>query len=139
MHRRFAVLHRFAVLRRGQSDGGESCSVLESRPTRSLVAKLPQRSSLVVRKLRAAGEELRTRLRTGVCETLMPDVVAPEAYQNDRNYVRKVSGPTFDSPRTWWAVTRSTSKKHKTVKIGGWALARGWALSRDNAVIARCA
>ena len=35
------------VLRRGQSDGGESCIVLESGPTRSLVAKLPQRSSLV--------------------------------------------------------------------------------------------
>ena len=36
------------------SDGGESCIVLESGPTRSLVAKLPQ---LVVREFRAAGEE----------------------------------------------------------------------------------
>ena len=33
------------------------CIVVESEPTRSLVAKLPQRSSLVVRELRAAGEE----------------------------------------------------------------------------------
>ena len=24
----------------------------------------------------------------------------------------------------WWAVTRRTSKNHKTVKIWGWALAR---------------
>ena len=35
----------------------------------------------------------RTRLRTGVCKTLMPDAVASEAHQNDRSYVREVSGP----------------------------------------------
>ena len=34
----------------------------------------------------------------------------------------------------WWAVTRRTSKKHKTVKIGGWALARVWALAKYNTV-----
>ena len=31
--------------------------VLESRPTRSLVGKLPQRSSIAVREFRAASEE----------------------------------------------------------------------------------
>ena len=34
----------------------------------------------------------------------------------------------------WWAVTRRTLKNHKTVKSGGWALARVWALARDNTV-----
>ena len=70
---------------------------------------------------------LRTRLWTGMCETLMPDVMVPEAHQNDCRYVRELSGLTFDSLRknlAWWAVTRRTSKNHKTVKIGGWALAR---------------
>ena len=38
------------VLRRGQPNGG---IVQESGPTRSLVAKLPQRSSLAVRKFHA--------------------------------------------------------------------------------------
>ena len=51
---------------------------------------------------------LQTRLQTGVCETLMPDVVVPEAHQNDRSCVCELSGP----------------HKHKTVKIEGWALAR---------------
>ena len=57
---------------------------------------------------------------------------APEAHQNDRSSVRELSGLTFDSLRknlAWWAVTRRTSKNHKTVKIGGWALAR------DNTVL----
>ena len=36
------------VLRRGQPDGGESCIVLESGPTHSLIANLPKRSSLVI-------------------------------------------------------------------------------------------
>ena len=30
----------------------------------------------------------------GVCETSMPDVMAPEAHQNDRSYVRELSRPT---------------------------------------------
>ena len=32
-----------------------------------------------------------------VCETWMPDVVAPEAHQNDHSYLSELSGPTFDS------------------------------------------
>ena len=42
------------VLRLDQPDGGKRCIVLESGPTRSLVAKLPQRSSLSVREFRTA-------------------------------------------------------------------------------------
>ena len=61
----------------------------ESGRTHSPVSKLPQRSSLAVTECRAAAWRgtLQTKPRTGVCETLMPDVVVPEAHQNDRNYV----------------------------------------------------
>ena len=52
----------------------------------------------------------------------MPDVVAPETHQNNRSYVRQLSGPTFDSLRknlAWWAVTWRTSKNHKTCQNWG--------------------
>ena len=71
----------------------------------------------------------------GVYETLMPDVMAPEAHQNNHSYVRELSGLTFDSLHknlSSWSVTRRTAKK--TVKVGGWVLARGWALAWDNTV-----
>ena len=54
------------------------------------------------------------RQQTGVCEPLMPDVVAPEAHQYDCSYVREFSGPTFNSLHknlAWWLVTQRTSKK----------------------------
>ena len=35
----------------------------------------------------------------GVYKTLLPEVVVPEAYQNDCSYVRELSGSTFDSLR----------------------------------------
>ena len=57
--------------------------------------------------------------------------------KRNRSYVSSADLP-MDSIRknlAWWAVTRRTSKNHKTVKIGGWALARVWALARDNTVI----
>ena len=62
-----------------------------------------------------------------VCETLLPDVVAPEVHWNDCSYVRELSGPTFGSISknfAWWVVTRRTSKNHKTVKIAGGRLHR---------------
>ena len=51
-------------------------------------------------------------LWTGVCKTLMPDVVVPEAHQNDCSCVSSADGPTFDSlcnNLAWWAVTQRTS------------------------------
>ena len=42
------------------------------------------------------------KAQTDVCEPLMPDV-APEAHQNDCNYVSEFSGPTFDLIRTYLA------------------------------------
>ena len=32
-----------------------------------------------------------------MCETLLPNVVAPETHQNDCSYVHQLSGPTFGS------------------------------------------
>ena len=68
----------------------------------------------------------------GVRKPLMPDVVAPKAHQNNRSYVSSADLPS-DSLRkilACRAVTQRTSKNHKTVKIGGWVLARVWALAR---------
>ena len=64
-------------------------------------------------------------------------VMVPKAHQTDnRSYVSSADLPS-DSLRkilAWWAVTKRTSKHHKTVKIGGWVLAWVWALARDNTV-----
>ena len=78
-----------------------------------------------------------TRPRAGVHEPLMPDVVAPKAHQNNRSYVSSAVLPP-DSLRknlAWWAVTQRTLKNHKSGKFGRWALARVWALARDNTVV----
>ena len=68
---------------------------------------------------------LQTRPWTGVCELLIPDVVAPKAHQNNRSYVSSADQPSDMLCKifAWWAVTRRTSKNHKTVKIGGRVLA----------------
>ena len=70
-----------------------------------------------------------------MCETLMPDVMAPEAHQNGRSYVHELSVLTFDSLRKNLHAGQLHSGLHKTVKIGVWALVQGWALARDNMVI----
>ena len=54
----------------------------------------------------------------------MPDVVAPEAHQNDRSYLSELSGPTFESICTNFMVG-GYQKTNKTVKIGQWVLAWG--------------
>ena len=67
-----------------------------------------------------------TMPRMGVCEPLMPDVVAPKAHQNNHSYVSSADLPSDSLCKNlaWWVVTRRTSKNHKTVQIGGWVLAR---------------
>ena len=82
------------------------------------------------------GRALQTRPWAGVCEPLMPDAMSPKVHQNNCSYVSSVDLP-LDSLRenlAWWVVTQRTLKNHKTVKIGWWALARVWALARDNMV-----
>ena len=78
------------VLRRGQPDSGEGCIMLQSGPTRSLVAKFPQHSVVAcsARISCCKGEMLQTKPWTGVCK---PDVVAPKAHQS---YVSPVSLPS---------------------------------------------
>ena len=79
-----------SVLRRGQPDSRESCTVLHSRPTRSLIAKFPQHSVVAcsTRVSCCKGGMLQTRPRTGVCEL---DVVAPKAHQS---YVNSADLPS---------------------------------------------
>ena len=95
-------------------DSGESCIVLQSGPTRSLIAKFPQHSVIACSTQISCCKRgmLRTRPRTGVCP---PDVVALKGHQS---YVSSADLPS-DSLRknlAWWAVTRRTLKNHKTVK-----------------------
>ena len=44
----------------------------------------------------------------GVCEPLMPDVVASQS-----------SADSIHKNLAWWVVTWRTSKNHKTSKLGG--------------------
>ena len=63
-----------------------------------------------------------------VCEPLMSDVVAPKVQQTNRSYVTSADLPSDSLHKilAWWAVTQRTLKNHKTVKLGGWVLARVW-------------
>ena len=76
-----------SVIRRGLPDCEESCIVLQSRPTRSLIAKFPQRSVVACSPQILCCSHERTRPQMGVCEPLMPDVVAPKVHQNNCSYV----------------------------------------------------
>ena len=60
------------VIRRGQPDSGESCIVLQSGPTCSLVAKFLQHSVVAcsTRISCCRGRTLQTRPRMGVCVNL---------------------------------------------------------------------
>ena len=76
----------------------------------------------------------------GMCEPLMHDVVAPKVHQSNRSYLSSaylhIPSDSLRENLAWCAVTRRTVKNHKTIKIGRWALARVWALARDNTVCA---
>ena len=64
----------------------------------------------------------------------MPDVMASKA----QSLLCELSGSTFGFSTQEFSMVggyTETSKKHKTVKIGGWALAWVWALARDNTLI----
>ena len=132
----WACIVGLSMIRRGQPNSGESCIMLQIGPTRSLVAKFLQHSvvacSMQISCCR--GRTLQMRPRTGVCEPLMPDVVLPKVHQNNCSYVSSADLPSDSlcENLAWWAVTQRTLKNHKTVKIGGWALARVWTLARDN-------
>ena len=119
------VLNRRFVLRRCQPDkySGESCIVLQSWPTRSLVAKFHSvQSSLAVRKFRAAGKEHCKQGHGQVCAKVW--CLMSWHPKRNRSYVSSADLPS-DSIRknlAWWAVTWRATTNHKTVKIGGWWL-----------------
>ena len=121
-----------------EADSGESCIVLQSRCICNLVAKFPQHSVVTCSSRISCYWErmLRTRPQTGVCEPLMPDIVVPKGHPNNHSYVSSADLPSNSLHKNlaWWAVTWRTSKNHKTVKIGGWALAQVWALAQDNTI-----
>ena len=110
-----------SVLRRSQPDDIESCIVLESRLTRSLVAKLAS-EAFVTCSMRISccrRRTLRTWLWTGVCETLwrLKHIKTIAAM-----YVSSADLGTFDSLRknlAWWAVTRRTSRKPQNCQNKG--------------------
>ena len=89
--------------------------MLQSRPTRSLIAKFPQRLVVVCSTWISCCRErtLQTRPRTGVCEPLMPGVVVSKLHQNNRSYVSSVDLPS-DSLRknlASWAVNTENLEK----------------------------
>ena len=111
-------LHRRFV--KASPTSRESCIVLQSRPTRSLVAKFSQHSvyACSIQMLCCRGRTLQMRPRTGVCKPLMPDVIASKEHQNHHSYVSSVDLPSDSLSKilTWWVVTRKMSKLSK---LGG--------------------
>ena len=83
-----------SLAKRGQHGSVESCIVLEKGPTCSLVAKAPQHLSPALREYRTARGEHCGRDYDWCVQTLVPNVVAPEAHQNDCSYVHALSSNT---------------------------------------------
>ena len=129
-------LHPF-MLRWGQADSGESCIVLQSGPTCSLVAKFSQHS-VVTCSTRISCCTLWTRPRR-VCANIWCLMSwCPKCIKNNRSYNVSSADLPLDSlckNLAWCMVTQRTLEDHKTVKIGGWAFAQVWALARDNTVL----
>ena len=68
------------------------------------------------------GRKLRTRPRTGVCEPLVPDFVAPEVHQSNRSYVNSADLLAFGFTTREFSLVGGYTENYKTVKIGWWAL-----------------
>ena len=81
---------------RGQPNSRESCIVLQSGPTRSLVAKFLQHSVIAwsTQILCCRVRMLRTRIRMDMRELLMSDVVVPKAHQSNSSYVSSADLPS---------------------------------------------
>ena len=102
-----------SVVRWGQSDSGESCIVLQSGPTCSLVAKFPQHSIVAcsTQNFMLQGKNTANEATDGCVWTF--DAWCRVA---QRTYVPSDS---LRENLAWWVVTRRTLKNHKTVKIRG--------------------
>ena len=85
---------------------------------------------------------MRTRLQLGVCETLLPDIMAPEVYQNDHSYVREFSRPTFSSlckNFAWCGYTEDLKKPQNCLNLrvgacAGMGTSMGMGACRDKTV-----
>ena len=123
-------------VRQGQPNSGESCIVLETRPTCQSHCQLSaafshhlQYANFMPQGKNGSNEAMCANLwhLMSWCPKCIRTIAAMWAQWT---YL-------MDSLRknlAWWAVTQRISKNHKTVKIGGWALAWVWALVRDNTV-----
>ena len=134
----FAHACFFFPAKRGQHGSRESCILLENEPNQSFVARTSKHLSLAVPKFRTASEERSTRGYDQCVQALLPGIVAPEIHRNDHSYsLCELKLWTFKSSHknfAWWTVTRRSLKKHRTVKIEGWALAQRWVLARDDTI-----
>ena len=120
------------VLRQGQPNGGEGCIVLESGPTRTLVAKLPQCLLLEVCEFRAASEEH--------CKRGYGWVGAKLCYRMLRRpkRIRMITAmyvSSADLLSVHYAKIMNGARLHRgpqNCPNWEWALAQGWVLARDN-------
>lgn len=88
-------------------------------------------------------EHYRQGYGSGVCEPLLWMLqhlkcirLIAAMYISSRTILRNCE-TELQSPHTnlaWWAVTPRTSQNCRTVKIGGWPLARKWVLAWNNMV-----
>ena len=73
-----------------------------------------------------------------MCTNLSASVVAPETHQNSLCELNIKLNCELLSHHTRICIVGGYMEdltNHRTVKIGGWALARGWVLAQDNIVI----
>ena len=120
-----------SVLLWGQPDSGESCVVLQSGPTCSLIVKFSQRSPIACSMQFSCFRErtLWTRPWMGVCKPLMADVVVSKVHQNNHSQMSSADLPvpsdSLCKNLAWWAVTRKTLKNHRTVTCSGMVACSG--------------
>ena len=77
----------FALAKQGQSSGGKNCVVLRNRLTCGLLANPLQSLSLAICEIYSVREECCRQGYERVCESLLPDFIAPYAHQNDHSYM----------------------------------------------------
>ena len=117
---RIDLHHRFARACRGQSDSGESCIVLIASCLSCCCSTW------------TSGEEHGNGAMDKFVRTFDAQC---RGTQSAPEQLQLLAQQTYLPNLPWWTVTWRTLKNHKTVKIGGWALARVWSLVRDNTVV----
>ena len=109
------------MLHWGQSNSGENCILLESRSTRSIIAKLPQHSSSTVCEFRTTSKECCKSGYGCMCVKHCCRLSWRLKCIKNGSYVCEL---TICKNLSWWVVTQKTSKKkHSPFKIGEWAFA----------------